>query len=116
MSKIKIMFILIFAYIIYKGVVSIMNFEIGVSKKVAEQMSIGVRARFKTDLSIGITGYAGPDGIDVGKVFISFSSRKGTVVNQFKFLGNREDIISQIIEACLSTLSSEIKLLICNGK
>ena len=36
MSKIKIMFILIFAYIIYKGVVSIMNFEIGVSKKVAE--------------------------------------------------------------------------------
>ena len=87
-----------------------------VSKKVAEQMSIGVRARFKTDLSIGITGYAGPDGIDVGKVFISFSSRKGTVVNQFKFLGNREDIISQIIEACLSTLSSEIKLLICNGK
>ena len=36
MSKIKIMFILIFAYIIYKGVVSIMNFEIGVSKKVSE--------------------------------------------------------------------------------
>ena len=36
MSKIKIMFFLIFAYIIYKGVVSIMNFEIGVSKKVAE--------------------------------------------------------------------------------
>ena len=36
MSKIKIIFFIIIAFIIYKGVVAFKNFEIGVSNKVAE--------------------------------------------------------------------------------
>jgi len=36
MGKIKIIFLIIFAFIIYKGVVAFKNFEIGVSDKVAE--------------------------------------------------------------------------------
>ena len=36
MGKIKIIFIIIIAFIIYKGVVAFKNFEIGVSNKVAE--------------------------------------------------------------------------------
>ena len=36
MSKIKIIFFIIIAFIIYKGVVAFKNFEIGVSDKVAE--------------------------------------------------------------------------------
>ena len=36
MSKIKIIFFFIIAFVIYKGVVALKNFEIGVSDKVAE--------------------------------------------------------------------------------
>ena len=36
MSKIKIIFFIIVAFVIYKGVVAFKNFEIGVSNKVAE--------------------------------------------------------------------------------
>ena len=36
MSKIKIIFFIIIAFIIYKGVVAFKNFEIGVSDRVAE--------------------------------------------------------------------------------
>ena len=36
MSKIKIIFFIIIAFIIYKGVVALKNFEIGVSDRVAE--------------------------------------------------------------------------------
>ena len=36
MSKIKIIFFIIIAFVIYKGVVAVKNFEIGVSDKVAE--------------------------------------------------------------------------------
>ena len=57
MSKIKIMFILIFAYIIYKGVVSIMNFEIGVSKKVAEIDIIYEYNLNKTPIQLIIADY-----------------------------------------------------------
>ncbi len=36
MSKIKIIFFIVIAFVIYKGVVAFKNFEIGVSDKVAE--------------------------------------------------------------------------------
>ena len=36
MSKIKIIFFIILAFIIYKGVVALKNFEIGISDKVTE--------------------------------------------------------------------------------
>ena len=36
MNKIKIIFLLILAFIIYKGIVAIKNFEIGVEDKVAQ--------------------------------------------------------------------------------
>jgi len=36
MGKIKIIFVIIIAFIIYKGIIAFKNFEIGVSNKVAE--------------------------------------------------------------------------------
>ena len=36
MGKIKIIFVIIIAFIIYKGIIAFKNFEIGVSDKVAE--------------------------------------------------------------------------------
>ena len=57
MSKIKIIFFIIIAFIIYKGVVALKNFEIGVSDKVAE---IEEQADFeKEDEVIGLMMYLG---------------------------------------------------------
>ena len=57
MSKIKIIFFIIIAFIIYKGVVALKNFEIGVSDKVAE---IEEQTDFeKEDEVIGLMMYLG---------------------------------------------------------
>ncbi len=67
-----------------------------VSHEVAEAMARGARERFKTDLAVGITGIAGPDGGSkekpVGLVYISLASANGVEVDKNTFLGRREDI------------------------
>ncbi len=57
MSKIKIIFFIIIAFIIYKGVVALKNFEIGFSDRVAE---IEEQTDFeKEDEVIGLMMYLG---------------------------------------------------------
>lgn len=87
-----------------------------VSDIVAKQMSIGVKRKFKSDFSISTTGYSGPEGLDVGKVFISVSNPLKTVVKEYDFKGSRKEITNQIIETSLQNLISEIKLFIFSNK
>ena len=56
-----------------------------VSSEVAVQMSEGIKERFSTDFSLSTTGYAGPNGKDVGKVYISVSTPSKTEVKKFFF-------------------------------
>ena len=56
-----------------------------VSREVAEQMAIRSREIMQTDIGIGITGLAGPDGDgvnEVGTVFISMNTEEGTFVKE----------------------------------
>ncbi|MBO6014095.1 MAG: competence/damage-inducible protein A [Oscillospiraceae bacterium] len=58
-----------------------------VSREVAEQMAIRCRKIMKTDIGIGITGLAGPDGDgvnEVGTVFISMDTEDGTFVKEIR--------------------------------
>lgn len=87
-----------------------------VSEVVAKQMSIGVKNRFDSDFSIATTGYAGPKGDSVGKVFISISTPEKTTINEYLFKGNREEITSQIIENSLQNLNSQIKSFVFTNK
>ena len=79
-------------------------------------MSLGVKRKFNSDFSISTTGYSGPDGLDVGKVFISISNPLETVVKKYDFKGSRQEITNQIIETSLQNLISEIKLFIFSNK
>ena len=81
-----------------------------VSEEVAKQMADGVRERFNTDFSISTTGYTGPTGNKIGKVFIGFSSCEKTLVKEYMFEGNRQEICNQIIHQSLQILYQEIKL------
>lgn len=87
-----------------------------VSEVVAKQMSIGVKNRFDSDFSIATTGYAGPKGDSVGKVFISISTPEKTIINEYLFKGTREEITSQIIENSLQNLNSQIKSFVFTNK
>ena len=90
---------------------SIQNFT-EVSKEVAVQMSEGIAKKFNSDFSVSTTGYAGPTGRNVGKIFVSVKTPKSTDVRELKIYGNREEITHQIINQSLQILLDKIKLFI----
>ena len=90
---------------------SINNFT-EISKEVALQMSEGISKKFNSDFSVSTTGYAGPTGKDIGKVFISVKTPRITDVRELKLYGNREEITDQIINHSLQILLDKIKLFI----
>ncbi len=79
-----------------------------VSKEVAEAMAEGSRKSLKADISVSVTGLAGPDGDDygnpVGTVFIGYSDEKCTISREFYFTGDRDSVRDQAICAALSLI------------
>lgn len=67
-----------------------------VSENCARAMASGLRHVTGTDLSLAITGIAGPDGgteeKPVGTVFLSLASATGVHVKKYSFIGNRSRI------------------------
>lgn len=67
-----------------------------VSAECAEAMAKGIRAAAHTDISLAVTGIAGPDGgtadKPVGTVFLAMSSPWGKRVERFSFSGDRDQI------------------------
>lgn len=55
-----------------------------VSMPVAAKMAKRVRKALGSDIGIGITGWAGPDGDDVGLVFVALASRSGCFVRRLQ--------------------------------
>lgn len=50
-----------------------------VSKECAAEMARGVLVLLDSDVAIATTGYAGPSGENIGEVFISVATKKGTL-------------------------------------
>ncbi len=67
-----------------------------VSKQTAYYMSFSLTNNFNSDIGIGITGIAGPNGGSnekpVGLVWIGFGTKKKVITKKFLFNGNRLDI------------------------
>lgn len=76
-----------------------------VSAPVAQAMASGVRALLQADVAVSVTGLAGPGGDEfgnpVGAVFIGYAEEGRSGVRECRFLGNREEIRNQTIEAAL---------------
>ena len=79
------------------------NFS-AVSEETAFEMAKNVREIFQTNIGIGITGYAGPGGEEVGKVFISIADDKNISVKKFNFSGTRIEIKKFAVNAALKFL------------
>ena len=67
-----------------------------VSQEVAIAMAQGMRIKSNADLSLSVTGIAGPGGGSddkpVGTVFIGLSEKNETTAQRFLFSGNRYEI------------------------
>ena len=76
-----------------------------VSEQVAIAMAQGVRELLHTDLSVAVTGVAGPAGGSVqkpvGTVWIAWSSAQESTSRHFLFAGDREQIRAQTIISAL---------------
>ena len=83
-----------------------------VSEPVARQMALGARRVLHADIAVSVTGLAGPTGDDfghqVGTVFIGYADANGTLVREFHFLGNREEVRAQTIEAALALVLENV--------
>jgi nicotinamide-nucleotide amidase len=84
-----------------------------VSKEVACQMASGIKFLAGTDVGIGITGIAGPDGAaknkPVGLVYIALDIKgRPPFVREFRFRGFREEIKFQATQTALNLLRRNI--------
>ena len=83
-----------------------------VSPEVAKEMAAGVKNAFSTDLGIGITGIAGPDGGSelkpVGLVFIAIDGPEGLQCYEHRFTGERTLIKNRTVQAALHHLRQYI--------
>lgn len=79
-----------------------------VSKEVAEEMAEGVRRISSADIGVSFTGYAGPDGENVGLVYSAISCSNGTYDIKMNLKGSRDDVRN----AAVNTVFAEIIKLI----
>lgn len=79
--------------------------ELGaVSRKTAKQMAAGAAEKTRTDVSISVTGNAGPDaseGKPVGLVYIGICVDGKASGKKYMFEGDRQSIREQAAEAAL---------------
>lgn len=84
-----------------------------VSEPVAKTMAEGVRTLLEADISVSVTGLAGPGGDEygnpVGTVFIGYSDAAITEVKRFLFCGDREAIRKQTAEEALKLVLKNVK-------
>lgn len=83
-----------------------------VSKQTAKEMAEGVAKLTGSDLSVAVTGIAGPGGgtekKPVGLVYIASSINGKTFVKECRFRGNREKIREQSVIAALDLVRNTI--------
>jgi len=88
--------------------VEILDHHGAVSEPVASAMAEGARKLLEADISVSVTGLAGPGGDEysnpVGTVFIGYCDANVTEVKHCLFSGDRESIRKQTAEEALKLI------------
>ncbi len=86
-----------------------------VCEDVAKAMAEGAALKIGTDIGVGVTGIAGPDGgtaeKPVGLVYIAVAGRNGTVVKRNVFSGRRKEIKYKTTQTALDMVRHYIEKL-----
>lgn len=80
-----------------------------VSGQTAREMASGVRKLMGADYALSATGYAGPDGEDVGLVYIGYADENACESVECRFTGERAEIRRQSVEKALEILSKHLQ-------
>ena len=84
-----------------------------VSEETAREMAEGVRRLMQTDIGVGITGIAGPDGglaeKPVGLVYIAIADQTHTIVEKNNFSGTRLENKRAAVEKALHMIHDVIR-------
>jgi len=84
-----------------------------VSSQTAQEMAIGIREKFKTDIGLSTTGIAGPTGgtpaKQVGLVWIGLSFKGKTTTIKCQFDGEREQVKTRSVQNILQALLTDLK-------
>lgn len=80
-----------------------------VSEEVAVAMAVGALAKSRADVTVAVTGVAGPGGGSpekpVGRVYIATAVRRGTAkAKEYTFAGDREAVRLATVQAALERL------------
>lgn len=76
-----------------------------VSKETIEAMLDGAIKQFNTDFAIATSGFAGPSGESIGKIFLGIKHKGGKdIIKEHRIFGNREQIQKQGCELILREL------------
>lgn len=79
-----------------------------VSEAVAKAMAGGARDRTGSDYALAISGYAGPDGDEVGLIFIGIATPEGSEARRFQFPGDRNRVRSLASNYALDLLRRKL--------
>lgn len=63
-----------------------------VSHQVAKEMAVGAKNAACADIGVSFTGYAGPDGEDVGLVYMGVAYKDEVIVKELRIGGNRDRV------------------------
>lgn len=84
-----------------------------VSEETAREMAEGVRKLMQTDIGVGITGIAGPDGGSaekpVGLIYIAAADHEHSIVRKNLFQGTRTENKQTAVQAALVMISDLIR-------
>ncbi len=80
-----------------------------VSGETAREMACGARERLKTDYALSTTGYAGPDGEDVGLVYIACAGPQGVIGRKCRFAGSRSEIRMAAVQAAIELIKEQLE-------
>ena len=84
-----------------------------VSAPTAKAMAEGVRRLLHADVSVSVTGLAGPGGDEygnpVGTVFIGYADENITLTEHHVFSGSRDEVREQTIQAALELILKQNK-------
>jgi len=85
-----------------------------VSEQVAMAMAEGARRAVGSDLSLAVTGIAGPDGgtseKPVGTVYIALADHAGSVTGRYQFEGGRDAVRKQTVEQAFFLLKKRLTM------
>jgi PncC family amidohydrolase len=91
---------------------AILEAEGAVSEPTARQMAIGVRRKIGSDIGIGVTGVAGPDGgtpeKPVGLVYVSLADGENCRVERLQLGGGRENVRRETVSRAIDMLWKQV--------